>query len=58
MNTLSKGLRTGLLLVWLGICGATLAGCEDGPFEEAGEEIDEAGEDLNENLDDLDDGRH
>jgi hypothetical protein len=42
-------------LVWLMLAGAamplTLTGCEEGPLEEAGEEIDDAVDDVGDEID-------
>jgi tRNA A37 threonylcarbamoyltransferase TsaD len=40
-------------LLWLLLAGAAapLAGCNDGPFEEAGEEIDDAVDDVGDAID-------
>jgi hypothetical protein len=42
-------------IVWLLLAGAalplTLTGCEEGPLEEAGEEIDDAVDDVGDNID-------
>lgn len=42
-------------MVWLLLAGAPLAlmltGCEEGPFEEAGEEIDDAVDDVGDAID-------
>lgn len=35
------------------LAGLGLTGCDDGPFENAGEEIDEAGEEMKDEMDDL-----
>lgn len=43
MHDWIKGLMLALLL---GIGGAGLGGCDQGPFEEAGEEIDDTVDDI------------
>jgi hypothetical protein len=44
-----------LPIVWLLLAGSTLplalVGCEEGPLEEAGEEIDDAVDDVGDNID-------
>jgi hypothetical protein len=44
-----------LPILWLVIAGAALplalTGCEEGPLEEAGEEIDDAVDDVGDNID-------
>jgi hypothetical protein len=52
MSVFAKSLKTALLLVLFGIGSMGLSGCDDGRFEEAGEEIDEAGEEMQDNIDD------
>jgi hypothetical protein len=44
-----------LSILWLLLAGSalplTLVGCEEGPLEEAGEEIDDAVDDVGDNID-------
>jgi hypothetical protein len=42
-----------LPIVWLVLAGAAvpLMGCDEGPLEEAGEEIDDAVDDVEDNID-------
>ena len=47
---MSRHIRTALLMVALGLGFGSLAGCDEGRFEEAGEEIDEAGEEMEEEI--------
>jgi hypothetical protein len=49
----TRGLARGTVLLALAIFGPF--GCEEGPMEDAGEEIDDAAEDIGEELDDIGD---
>lgn len=55
MDKLSNLIRVALLSLFLGATGVGLAGCDDGPMENAGEEMDDAGDDVQDELDDMGD---
>ena len=53
---LTELLRTLFLTLLLAVGGVSLTACaSDGPFEEAGEEIDEGVEEIDEEIDELED---
>jgi hypothetical protein len=55
MDSMEKTVKAGMLAVFLSLGGVGLTGCDDGPFEEAGEEIDEAVDDMRDTVDDVED---
>lgn len=55
MQNIPGWLRTGTLLVYLGLTGAAVYGCDDGRFENAGEKIDDAGDEMEDEIDELED---
>lgn len=53
MTTLAKSVRALFLAMLFGLGTLGLVACDDqGPFEEAGEEIDEAGDDIQDEFED------
>lgn len=55
MSTLVNGFKVALLAAFFGFGTLALGGCEEGRFEEAGEEIDNAGDDMQDQLDEAGD---
>jgi hypothetical protein len=52
MTMFLKSVRTAFLVALFGVGTLGLVGCDDGRFENAGEEVDEAGEELQDSLED------
>ena len=46
-----RHLRTVAMVVMLAMGSMALQGCDEGPMEEAGEELDEAGDEIEDSLD-------
>jgi hypothetical protein len=55
MGSQSKYLRSLLLVLSMLFGSFGLAGCDDGPMENAGEEMDDAADDVEDGMDDLGD---
>ncbi len=59
MSPMENLLRTLALIAVLAFGSIGLTGCEEqGPMEEAGEEIDDAGDEMGDELDDAEDERN
>ncbi|HEX7038467.1 MAG TPA: hypothetical protein VF210_22070 [Pseudomonadales bacterium] len=54
-STLANGFKAALLAACFGVGTLALGGCEEGRFEEAGEEIDNAGDNMQDQLDEAGD---
>jgi len=55
MAVFAKSLKAAFLAVMFGLGTLGLVGCEEGRFEDAGEEIDEAGDEMGDQMDDAGD---
>lgn len=56
MTMLVTALRAAMLATLLGLGTLGLVGCEEqGPFEDAGEEVDEAGEEMQDEMEETGD---
>ena len=51
MKTFPNRFKAVLLVVLFGFGAVGLAGCDEGRFEDAGEEMDEAGEEMEQQFD-------
>lgn len=55
MSTLGNGLKALFLTALFSLGTLGLAGCDEGRFEEAGEEVDQAGEEMQDEIDEAGD---
>lgn len=54
-NKIAELSKHAVLAVFLGAMTFAVAGCDDGPMEDAGERLDDAGDEIGHEVDELED---